>query len=379
MGLNDVNITLGQGGLNRALPTEDHVSALIFDATAPVSWGTDKARSYRSLAQIEGDGILASDPNFGLPHYTAREFFRKYEEGELYIGFSITSASEMLNLSKGRIRQVGVYGQTNEIVNWQAIMSELVSLKAPAICILGLQGITDVTDDAETIDLTALDRELVSVLIAGDGGAEGDALATSLGLDYIPNVGSVLGAISSAQVHQSVAWVEQFDFTDGVEMNEMKMADGTRLSLMLPADLDALNDRGYLFFRRFVGDNGVYLNDTHTATDPASDYSKIESNRTIQKAIRLLYNAYLPKLNSPLLVDPDSGQLSIDTIKHFETLGDKVLREQMESQGELSGFAVSINPEQDVLANSTLQIDVRLVPVGVARNIDISLGFAVSV
>lgn len=379
MGLNDVNITLGQGGLNRALPTEDHVSAVLVSQAAPSSFGTEKVRSYRSLAQVEGDGILASDPNFGLSHYTAKEFFRMHEQGELYLGFNITSPSELLTLSDGRIRQIGAYGDLQDISTYQSFLEGLMALNAPAIFVLAPLSIADVTDTSEMVDLHNSNANLVSVLIAGDAGAEGDALATSLGLNCIPNLGALLGAISSAQVHVSPAWVEQFNFTDGVEMNKIKLADGTLLSQMLSTDLEVLNDRGYLFFRRFVGNNGVYLNDSFTATDLAGDYAYIESNRTIQKATRLLYGAYLPKLNSPLLVDPDTGQLSIDTIKHFETLGDKVLREQMESQGELSGFNVSINPEQDVLASSTLQIDVRLVPVGVARNIDISLGFAVSV
>ena len=47
----------------------------------------------------------------------------------------------------------------------------------------------------------------------------------------------------------------------------------------------------------------------------------------------------------------------------------------MESDGELSSFEVIINSAQDVVATGELEITVKLVPVGVTRDIIINLGF----
>jgi hypothetical protein len=50
----------------------------------------------------------------------------------------------------------------------------------------------------------------------------------------------------------------------------------------------------------------------------------------------------------------------------------------MEREGEISKFAVTINPAQDVLTTSKISIAVKIVPVGVAREIEVNIGFAVS-
>lgn len=377
MALNNVNISIEQGGLNRSLPNEDHVAAILFDQSAPASWGSDKAKRFRSIAQVEQAGILATDPLLGLVHYTASEFFRM-SGGELYIVFNINTTEDFLAATAGRVRMIASYGVLGDVSAWQGICQELAAANAPAVFIGGLTTATDVFDSSELIDLHNMGSSYVSVVIAGDGSGQGAALATSLGLNCIPNVGAVLGALSSAQVHISAAWVERFNFNTEGEMASIKLADGSNLDDALISDLDDLNDRGYLFFRRFPGLSGYYLNDTFSAVDLASDYAYIENNRVVQKAYRLLYATYVPKLNSPIQVDANTGKLSPEIVKYFEALGDKALREKMTAEGELSGHKVEIDPDQNILSNSKLEINVKLVPVGVARNIDISLGFAVS-
>jgi hypothetical protein len=51
----------------------------------------------------------------------------------------------------------------------------------------------------------------------------------------------------------------------------------------------------------------------------------------------------------------------------------------MERDGELSGFKIFINPDQDVLSTSKLIVTMKIVPVGVLREITVNLGFALKV
>jgi hypothetical protein len=51
----------------------------------------------------------------------------------------------------------------------------------------------------------------------------------------------------------------------------------------------------------------------------------------------------------------------------------------MDIDGEISDYKVIINPLQDVLTTSKLSIAIKIVPVGVAREIEINIGFAVNV
>ena len=47
----------------------------------------------------------------------------------------------------------------------------------------------------------------------------------------------------------------------------------------------------------------------------------------------------------------------------------------MAKAGELSGYRVYIDPEQDVLASSKIEIIIRSVPVGVARKFVLKIGY----
>jgi len=51
----------------------------------------------------------------------------------------------------------------------------------------------------------------------------------------------------------------------------------------------------------------------------------------------------------------------------------------MEKDGELSGYKVIINPEQDVLSTGNLELTIQNVPVGVSRNINVNVGFVTKV
>jgi hypothetical protein len=51
----------------------------------------------------------------------------------------------------------------------------------------------------------------------------------------------------------------------------------------------------------------------------------------------------------------------------------------MEADDELSAHKIIINPAQDVLATSTLELTLQNVPLGVARIIRINVGFVKSV
>lgn len=70
--------------------------------------------------------------------------------------------------------------------------------------------------------------------------------------------------------------------------------------------------------------------------------------------------------------------MSEDTISLFKNDAERATI-QMVIDGELSAQAVNINPAQDVLSTSKVVVDITLVPVGVGREIEINIGFAVKI
>ncbi len=375
MPLNDVSFQVLNGGLGRIAEGEDHVSALKFTAAAPGAYSGAKCKSYNDIEAVKTDGIVQGDATYGEAYYHASEFFRISPGATLWLCFGSATYAEMNTAAQGKIRQVGVFFSTFSDLTTvhQAGAIALDALHAPIQIIAGYNGA------ALTLG-TAADQAIntapnVSVLLAGDGGGAGKALATALTKPYVPAVGAVLGAMSKAKVHESPAWVEKFNLSDGLELETIRLADGN--DNPSDATLSGLNTKRYLVFRKYVGRSGTYLNDSHSSIAGTDDYAYIESNRTIQKAKRQIYAALLPNLNGPLTVDADSGKLAPGTVKYFENQTNRPLNAML-SAGEMSGFGVYINPDQDVLATSKLQIQVKIVPRGVARNIVVNIGFSVT-
>lgn len=378
MPLGEVSFSVASGGLGRRVTGVDGIAALVFTAAAPGAY-SGKFKAYYSLADVEADGIEEGDATYGEAWYQIREFFRLAPGRKLWVGFDAgfpgAFAANLFAETGGEVRLVGGYfsdfAQLNTI--WQAGATALAGLFAPVNIIAGYKG--DALTLGTVADQGASTNKNVSVLLAGDGGAKGAALATALGVDYVPAVGAVLGAAASAKVHESIAWPEKFNLSDGTELDVIRLADGNDN----PTDstIGALHDKRYLVFRKFVQLAGTYLNDSHTAIAATNDLAYIESNRTIDKAIREIRATLLPKLNSPLLVNADTGALAPATVTYFEALTAKPLI-VMQNAGELSGYGVYIDPDQDVLSSGVLNIQVKLVPVGVARSITVQIGFSVT-
>jgi hypothetical protein len=183
-------------------------------------------------------------------------------------------------------------------------------------------------------------------------------------------VGMALGAISRAKVSENIAWVEQFNLA-GTGFSQAGFVGGTEVKTQ--EILETLSGKRYMFARTHTGLPGVYFNDSHTATLGTSDFAYVESNRTINKATRLLRNALLPKLNSQILLAID-GKLAPSVIKGFEVLCCAALK-RMVSNKEVSVFDVFVDPSQDILASSQLRIKAEVTPVGTARRILVDLGF----
>jgi Protein of unknown function (DUF2586) len=373
--LNDVKFNVLQGGLGRQAEGEDHISALLFSAVAPTAYGTDKCKSFLDIEQVIADGITKGNATYGEAYYHAAEYWRINPGATLWLCFSATLA-EVNTVAAGKVRQAGVFFSTFSDLSsvYQAAANALDAEHAPIQILAGYAGATALNLNT-VADQGINTANNVSVLLAGDGAGDGFALATALTKPYIPAVGAVLGAMSKAAVHQSIAWVERFNLSDGFELETIRLADGTNNPST--STLTALNTKRYLVFRKHVGISGSYLNDTHTCVSATNDYGSIELNRAIQKAKREIRKQLLPDLNSPLTVDGDTGKLAAGSIKYFENKTARPLN-VMQAAGEISDFGVYINPNQDVLATSTLQIQVKIVPRGVARNIVVNIGFSIT-
>lgn len=321
-------------------------------------------------------------------HYHISEFFRIAPAGYLYIGFfpvpttyDFTDVTTMQNFAVGAIRQIGVFKGANyataDITALHAICLANETIHKP-LSALYAADLVSVTDISALADLATLTAFKVSDIISQDGGSLGLFLFRTTGKS-ITNLGAELGTVALSKVSESIAWVGRFNISNGTECEVLAFANGVLYSDATVTDalLDYLNNRRHIFLRKFVGLSGSFFNDSHTAIVASSDYAYIENNRVIDKAIRGIYTTLLPSLNSPIQLNAD-GTIADTTIAYLESQAGVSLDEMVRLQ-ELGAFQVDVNPLQNVLATSKIIISVILVINGVARRIEVPIGYRTSI
>ena len=283
------------------------------------------------------------------------------------------------NFAGGRIRQIAVWcGDRNmsadDIVTLQGI-GDALAAEAAELSILYAPKVTNIKQITKEAAGTGKSR--VSVVICQAGSGTGATLykdKANSAKSSVSGLGTVLGLLSRAKVHQCIAWVREFP--TGITLPAF--GDGTLYRDMDKALIEQLDTARYLFFVTQPGQTGSYMNDSHTMDEATSDYAAIESVRTMDKAVRGIRKYIVPELGGNVYVDAESGKLASYSVENLITVANLAL-EEMERAGELSGYKADIDPDQDVASTGTLDIVIKNVASPVIRHINIKIGFAKSV
>ena len=396
--MQNLTITRTNGNVVRALPGEDHISGLVFySATLPTPEegvaGFTTSERIKAISQIEVAeklGITADAPAWEtrVLHHILDSIFNMNPGVSLYVGIfkpatstpAFSEIKQIQNFADGRLRQVGVWNGAVELS--ETILNTLQSVRTTLeqqnkpLSILYAPKVADVTKLPSDIAKTG--RNGVSVIIGQDGAGTAaelyEAEANKTTKASVSALGDLLGAVSKASVHQSIAWVEQFPTNIALAA----FGDGTKYRDIDTTVVESLDASRYIFLRTYDGIAGAYFNDNHTLDTATSDYAYISDVRTMDKAVRGVRSYLLPKLGRPMKVDASTGQLDRTAVEHLITTGNLALTE-MEKARELSGYKFDIDPDQNILATSRVRGVIKNVAVGVMRNLDLEIGFATSV
>lgn len=379
------------GNIPRKLAGEDHISGIMFYMdTLPSGFSkTDRTKAISQIETAEKLGITADAEAWSirLIHYQLSEIFRVNPAISLYVGLfakpktanAYAEVKKMQNFTGGKLRQLGVWEGDVELSadNLTALQGVAATLEEQDMP-LSIFYAPKVSAAASLPTNLAGDKERVSVIIGQAGSSTGATLyadeTNGTVKASVSGLGVLLGIVSLASVHESPAWIEKFPA--GIDVPAF--GDGTLLTDLDRAVIESLDAARYLFFVTYSGLSGSYLNDSHTMDDATSDYAYIENVRTMDKAVRGIRTYLLPKLGGNVYIDKSTGQLQTHSVEYLQTTAQKAL-EDMEKAGELSGYVVEIDPDQNVLSTSEIEIVIRPVGVGVVRRIRVKIGYAESV
>ena len=388
-----LNIQRQNGNVPKALPGEDHITGFVVylpAADIPAAFQTEHVQPLSTIDAAEAAGIKEDAASWGVRvlHYHLSEIYRINPAVSLYVaifekpqGTSQTFAEikTVQNFAAGRIRQIGVWCgdralSGDDLIALQGVADALAEEEAELSIVYApkVEALSTMP-----VNLAGENKSRVSVVIGQAGSGKGAELfddKTNTGKASVSGLGVVMGLLSSAKVHQCIAWIKEFP--SGVSLPAF--GDGTLLRDVDKALLETLDTARYLFFVTHTGQAGSYMNDSHTMDSAISDYAAIESVRTMDKAVRGIRTYVKPELGGNVYVDPSSGQLASYTVAHLETVANQAL-EAMDRAGELSGYKVEIDPAQDVAATSLVEFVIKNVAVPVMRHVRIKIGYAKSV
>lgn len=390
--MHKLEIQRQNGNVPKSLAGEDHISgfiAYINSAEIPEEFKNEPVQAVSTIDTAESLGITADADSWAIKvlHYQLSEIFRINPAISLYVGlfakpttYTFAEVKTVQNYAGGRIRQMGVWCgdkafSADDVIAIQGVADALDLVNAP-LSVLYAPKVDKVTD--LPTDIAGAGQCRVSVVIGQAGSGIGAELYTDkdneTAKSSVTCLGVALGLLSAAAVHQSISWIKQFP--SGVSMPAF--GDGTLYRSLDSALIEQLDAARYIFLVTHVGQAGSYINDSHTMDAAISDYAYIEAVRTMDKAVRGIRTYLTPELGGNVYVDSDTGKMQSFSVAHLETTANKAL-EDMEKAGELSGYKVEIDPEQDVLSTSCVEIVIKQVAVGVMRKIKIKIGFAKTV
>ena len=399
----DVSINYLDGQIGGAGFSEDGVAAMILSGVAlpiDVAKGTGfdlgvSLGPFFGIKELQKLGITAEyDSTNSLKVYAhCQDFYKQAGEGaELYLMLVPKTATmaEMLDTAgdyatkllqekKGRIKLLGI-GRTPDAAYTPTLSEELDPDVVAALL------------NANALVLAEQDlHRPVQILIEGRD-FQGNASAVSNLREQAANrvsvclgwhdgtyagswLGLVLGKMAGVPVQRNIGRVK--DGNLGIQKAYVVTASAPVAQKTVEeyghGNLKLLHQKGYIIPRAYPSLAGYYLNDDPVAVDVTTDYNSISRGRTADKAARIAYQVYVRELLDDFVLE--QGKLPTALIKAFEQSIKKQLDLQMTNNGEVSSATPLIDPGQDVIATSELQVKLAIEPVGTARKITVDLGF----
>lgn len=238
---------------------------------------------------------------------------------------------------------------------------------APAATALNLRAIPDGPDDA------IFEADRVSLVV----GQDWDFADTLTGLaQKHAAIGTALGVLGNIEINQNIGEVATQNLSDATKRKWMTAGLSNHIKCEdQEADLDTLDTKGYIFADDYVGITGYRWNTDPTCTpiivdaDGNMNAHTIGYGRTLDFTKRNLRAALLPTVNTVKPVDTTTGKLPTGIIKDLEKKGDDVF-DDMAASGWLSGGAMYVDANSDVLVAKVLNVSFDLVPEGTIGQIN---------
>jgi hypothetical protein len=183
------------------------------------------------------------------------------------------------------------------------------------------------------------------------------------------NNGSASGAIALARAVKYASHIKLGNGQNGPLTVAQIYIGNKTLEEFYPEQLDILSDAGFIIMHHREGSAGYYFGVDNMAG--ADDFKILVHGRLIDKAQRIATATTNPFLETSIRINPDGTVNETDT-KYLEDLIKTQIKAKMD--GQISDVDVIIPTNQDLINTSTLNIQVKIQPLGYLTWIFIIMG-----
>ncbi|MCW5900487.1 MAG: hypothetical protein KIT10_14580 [Flavobacteriales bacterium] len=407
------------GGLGQTAPSDRNVFGLIVANGYEVSDTFEFGQVYRltSIEDAEALGLSpASDANnaddtTALIWYNIDEWFRTNPDGTLYVfnGEEVATANlfaangpanALLSASENGIRGLGIIfgfdpepaepytitgGFADFVTQARSAAQTWVEARATEHIYIDVVVIEGAFAAPVLVDQKTADAPQVHITVACDHGYLDEYDEAFL---RTASVGTALAAIGVRMLSESMGSVvlerypsaargrANYSLVDTRRGRWMKpgLSSGVLVADTTQSYRDELTDKAYGYAGSYESYPGVYFNADPTCTLVTDDFNTIHINRVWNESARMVRRALIPKMNSRVRIDSTTGRIAPATIADWDAAAKRQL-DTLLAEGEISDYTFSLDPEQDVIAQGKVKTRLRIVPQGIAKEIEGEIGF----
>jgi hypothetical protein len=387
-----VNITLANGQLGATLQTADGIAGMVLT-------GISESGGYTlltpllvtSLAGLATAGISATNNPFA--YRQIKEFYDEARAGaQLYLMLApatqtiamladhtnVSGAKKLLDYAAGRIRLLGIMTDDDAVAtatgdaiadinginddvlaavtNMAVMAGSYFAMQQPFRAVIGGTSYNDTPADLP--ELTAGTSNSRCAVLLGDT-VTGDGAC----------LGLALGRLASVPVMRKISRVRTGSLSaTGACLGSFAIED-------VPGDAAIIAAKGFITWCTYPNVSGYFFSGDDTCSATSDDYHYLARGRVIDKAHMLAYATFVQEVDDEVPVNAD-GTLEAGFCKWLSRQIASQINNTMTAAREISAVQCDIDPAQNILSTNRLNVVLRLLPVGYATNIEISLGFA---
>lgn len=218
--------------------------------------------------------------------------------------------------------------------------------------------------------ITAFSDEVYDRMVVAGGGERVISVLTGRQM-WRPSIWPVAARAAIQPISEDMAWVGRGPIGGTI----LDSSNNLRSDCYDERISGALDGERFMTLRTIVGFPGVYVTNPNVLAGPGSDFGLWQNRRVMDEACRITNEVLTKRLSQAVRVDKVTGFILEADAAAYESAVNSALRNGLVAPGDASDAVCTVSRTDDILATKTLTAEVRVLPKGYTKFINVTMGF----